>query len=78
MIAALAFVPVDDVATTFRRLNNRAPAAMQSIFEYFEENYVLGRLEEVAGIRTILFVYENYEIMEYLETIAHNIVISNQ
>ena len=43
MIAALAFFPVDDVATMFNRLKNRAPAAMQSIFGYFEENYVLWR-----------------------------------
>ena len=32
-----------DVATTFKYLKNRALAAMQSIFESFEDNYVLGR-----------------------------------
>ena len=42
MTAALAFVPVGDVARCFRLLKAAAPQNMAAFMKYFEENYVTG------------------------------------
>ena len=43
MIAALAFVPSDDVVRAFEALQDAAPAEARPILDYFEDNYI-GRL----------------------------------
>lgn len=40
MIAALAYVPVENVVVNFQRLKNQAPACLNEFLEYFEITYV--------------------------------------
>lgn len=43
MMLALAYVPVDDVANSFRSIKNQAPRSLQTVLTYFDETYVNGR-----------------------------------
>lgn len=44
MIGCLAFLPPDEIADAFRQLKLTMPASLEPLVEYFENNWVLGKL----------------------------------
>ena len=46
---ALAYVPVDDVDEVFEMLNAEVPDEVLPVFEYFNENYIEGRVVRARG-----------------------------
>ena len=43
-LMSLAWLPQDDIPEAFRNIKEAAPEEAQSVFKYFEETYVLGRV----------------------------------
>lgn len=47
MIGCLAFLPPEEIGPAFRKLKLMMPQELEPLVEYFENNWVLGKLNKI-------------------------------
>ena len=66
MLAALAFVPVDDIVESFEHLADSMPDEAQPITDYFEDTYI-GRLQRRGRRRQPPFAHDMWSVHNRVE-----------